>query len=310
MMYRILILLALAALVLSACQAANPTFELYSSADKADGGYTSSQPASEPPAAAPSEQEASSRNISTGSLEVKRIVIKNAEISLIVDDPVSSLDRLSQMAERMGGYVVSANVYQQRIAGGNEVPQASLTIRVPAESLNDALAQIEAETSRPLMNKNINSQDVTSTYVDLQSRLRNLEVAEAQLQEIMSSAKKTEEVLSVYSQLTNVRSEIEVIKGQIQYYDQASSLSSISIQLVANEAVQPVTIAGWEPTGVAKSALQSLVNSLQTLATGLIWLGIKFLPLAVIILLPPFVLIKALLTMRRRTRRAAGPSAG
>jgi hypothetical protein len=309
MMHRILILLSLAAVVLSACQAASPSYEMYSSTNKVEDGYSYSDPA-EPPAAAPAEQEAGSRNISTGSLEVKRIVIKNAEISLIVDDPVSSLDSLSQMAERMGGYVVSANVYQQRIAGGNEVPQASLTIRVPAERLNEALTQIEAETSRPLINKNINSQDVTSTYVDLQSRLRNLEVAEAQLQEIMSSAKKTEEVLSVYSQLTNVRSEIEVIKGQIQYYDQASSLSSISIQLVANEAVQPVTIAGWEPTGVAKSALQSLINSLQALATGLIVLVIYILPLAVIILLPPFVLIKILLTMRRRTRQAAGPSAG
>ena len=56
----------------------------------------------------------------------------------------------------------------------------------------------------------------------------------------MEEATKTEDVLSVFNQLTQVREQIEVIKGQMQYYEQSAALSSISVELYANAAVQPV----------------------------------------------------------------------
>ena len=56
---------------------------------------------------------------------------------------------------------------------------------------------------------------MTSDYTDLQSRLRNLEDAEEQLRTIMDSAFNTEDVLTVYNRLVEVREQIEVIKGQI-----------------------------------------------------------------------------------------------
>jgi hypothetical protein len=109
----------------------------------------------------------------------------------------------------------------------------------------------------------VNSQDVTAEYTDLNSKLVNLEAAEKQLQEIMDSANRTEDVLSVYSQLVATREQIEVIKGQMKYYEQSAALSAISVQLIANAAMQPITIGGWQPVGVA-SFLQSLIH-LQSL---------------------------------------------
>ena len=49
----------------------------------------------------------------------------------------------------------------------------------------------------------------------------------------------------------------------MKYYEQSAALSSISIQLIANAAMQPLTIAGWQPGGVAKQALQSLIKAHQ-----------------------------------------------
>jgi hypothetical protein len=108
----------------------------------------------------------------------ERIVIKNAREEIVVDQPDQSMDRISQMAEEMGGFVVSANLYQATLDSGEEVPRASITIRVPAERLDEALARIEAESDQLPRNKTIEP-DVTSEYTDLQSRLRNLEAAVA-----------------------------------------------------------------------------------------------------------------------------------
>ncbi len=232
----------------------------------------------------------------------ERIVIKNAEISIVVSDPVVTMDAINRMAEELGGYVVSSNQYQTELESGAKVPRASTTIRVPAEKLNDVLANIRKMSERPVLSETINSQDVTKEYTDLQSRLRNLEAAETQLTKIMDSATKTEDVMSVYNQLVDVREKIEVIKGQIKYYDQSAALSAVSVDLLANEAVQPLTIGSWQPEGVAKSALQALINTLKFLANLVIWM-IIFLAPVLLVLYIVFFLPLSFVWRRWRARR-------
>jgi large-conductance mechanosensitive channel len=173
---------------------------------------------------------------------------------------------------------------------------------VPAENLDEALAQIEAESDRVPLRKNINSQDVTSDYTDLQSRLTNLEAAEAQLMEIMESANRTEDVLNVFDQLTSVRGQIEVLKGQIQYLENSARLSAISVELIPNEVIQPISIGGWEPVGVVKDAVQSLIVALQGLINIVIWFALFILPIVLIIGLPLYLIIRAVRNRRRRKK--------
>ncbi len=215
--------------------------------------------------------------------QIERIVIKNASLSIVVNDPSASLDSISGLADELGGFVVSANMYHRQLESGLEVPQASITIRVPVDKLTQAINRIKAESSQAPQSENITSQDVTGEYTDLESRLRNLEAAEAQLTEIMGSANRTEDVLNVYNQLVQVREQIEVIKGQIKYYRESADMSAISVELIANEAVQPLTVGGWQPVGVAKDAVQALINTMKFLANAAIWLVIFALPVALVI---------------------------
>jgi hypothetical protein len=246
-------------------------------------------------------------SVSDQAANGERLVIKNADLQVVVEDPVVSLDELSRMAERMGGFVVSSNLYQTRLESGAEVPQASITLRVPAERLGEALSEIEAGANR-VVSRNESGQDVTQEYTDLQSRLRNLEQAESQLREIMEDARQTEDVLSVYNQLVQVREEIEVIKGRIQYFEQSAAFSAINVNLIADAAVQPLSIGGWQPTGVARAALQALINSLQLLASAAIWLVIYVLPTLVVLLIPLWLLWRGFRSWRRR-RKASRPAA-
>ena len=243
--------------------------------------------------------------VSPGSsqAQAERLVIKNASLSIIVDDPVKVMDSITQLADELGGFVVSANLSETFLDSGVKVPSANITIRVPAELFNDALRRIKAETTELPQYENINSQDVTSEYTDLASRLRNLESAEAKLNEIMDEAIRTEDVLSVYNQLVQVREQIELIKGQMKYYEESAAMSAISVELVANEAVQPLTIGGWQPVGTAKDAIQALINTLKVLGNFVIWAVLFLLPVLGVLYII-FVLPLSLLWRAWRRRRA------
>jgi hypothetical protein len=169
-----------------------------------------------------------------------------------------------------------------------EVPYATITISIPAEKLDEALAKIKAMVADPkkdILSEKMSSQNVTKEYVDLDSRLKNLEKADERLTSIMAQAVKTEDVLAVYNQLTQVEEQMEVIKGQMKYYEQSAANSTLTINLQAQETIKPVTVAGWEPTGVARDAVQALLNTLKVIANIAIWLIIYILPLGVILAL-------------------------
>ncbi|MEK7311792.1 MAG: DUF4349 domain-containing protein, partial [Chloroflexota bacterium] len=122
----------------------------------------------------------------------ERLVIKNANLSVVVDNPEATVDAVTQMVESMGGFVVSVNTYKTTYGPeATSATQANMTIRVPGEKLNEALKQIKAMAVE-VRSENISGQDVTAEYTDLKSRLKNLEAAEKQLQSIMEEATKTE----------------------------------------------------------------------------------------------------------------------
>lgn len=286
-----IILLLIGILVLSGCAAAQAPRE-EPAYDQSMGAAPAAPPA---PEIAREAEGITSQSVANAQ-DVERIVIKNGNLSIVVIDPPQSMDAISQMAQEMGGFVVSANLYKEQLSSGIEVPRASITIRVPAERMDEAMRRIRGQSKQDPLSENVNSQDVTSEYVDLQSRLKNLEAAEVELTAIMQEATKTEDVLAVYNQLVSIREQIEVIKGQIKYYDESAALSSISIELIADEAVQPIEIGGWQPQGVLKNAVEALIRSLQFLANAIIWIVIYVLPvlalLFVIFVLPPLLLFR------------------
>jgi hypothetical protein len=252
---------------------------------------------------AEAEESTAFNGAGVSAAPVERMVIKNADLSVVVLDPVEKMDAIAAMAEEMGGFVVNSNVWQNTLSNGAKVPHASISIRVPAERLEEALERIKTGVGE-ILSENVSGQDVTSEYTDLSSRLRNLEAAEAQLQEIMDEATKTEDVLQVYNNLVNVREQIEVIKGQMQYYEQAAAMSMISVDISGDEEAQPLQIGGWQPGGVAKDAIETMVDTLQWLGNVAIWVGLCVLPIGIIVGIPLFFAGRAGLRFRRRRKVA------
>jgi hypothetical protein len=290
-------------LLLSACaSAASPEAMLAADVDN----FASGSPGFEEEAVFEEGAESNSGGFSGSQAAVERIVIRNADMTVVVLDPATSSDTIAAMAEDFGGFVVSANVYQASAGESITTTQASITIRVPSERLEEALERIASDAVE-VRNESVSGEDVTQQYTDLGSRLTNLEAAEVQLREIMASAFETDDVLRVFDDLTRVREEIELIKGQRQYFEEAARLSRISVQLIPDALAQPLQFGGWQPEGTAKSAVEALVTALQFIADAAIWGLICIIPVGLILGLPGFFVGRAFLRRRRakKMRRAA-----
>jgi len=231
----------------------------------------------------PSSEEVKNSFLAQGQ---ERLVIKNADLAIVVKDPETRMNEISDLAVEMGGFVVSSNLYQSYYGPNSiEVPGANVTIRVPSERLDEALEKIK-EGSSDVQYENISGQDVTSQYVDLQSQLSAKQAAEKKLLEILDKAEQAEDVLAIYLQVQSVQTEIEVLKGQIKYYEESAALSVVSVTLIAEETVQPVEIGGWKLQGTANDAIQDLIYFTQGFTQFLIRLVLSILPAMILIAIP------------------------
>ncbi len=230
--------------------------------------------------------------------QVERIVLKTAEISISVAKPHDSMKEISEMASRLGGFVVNSYTWKDEdYSSGRSYEKATITIRVPAEKLDSTLAEIRAMSANGIdgvISESQSGQDVTSDFVDSESRLRNLQAAEAQLVELMDNTTDLENTMEVFRELTNIRGQIEVLQGHINYLREAADLSSIAITLVAEASLQPIEIGGWKPQGVVRESLERLVRSFQGLVDFLIRFSIAWLPFLIPLGVIVYFVMKAL----------------
>jgi hypothetical protein len=134
--------------------------------------------------------------------------------------------------------------------------------------------------------------------VDLESRLSNAEATEAQFLSLLNQAEDVEDILIIYERLSQIRGEIEQIKGRMQYLERTAAMSQISISLWP-EGSSSSLVGYWSAGGVFSSALRGLITFGQWLLSVTIWLVI-FSPIWGLV-----ILLIILLRRRRRAKKAA-----
>jgi hypothetical protein len=239
----------------------------------------------------------------------ERMVIQTATMRVSVADTVEAMNATTALAKSMGGYVVSSDRYSDTTYNKVTYTRTSITIRVPAAKLEEAMQKIRelsADGKNGVLSESLSGEDVTSDFVDSSSRLRNLKAAEEQLVKLMENTDDLEATMSVFRELTNIRGQIEVMEGHIKYLQESSALSSISVDVVAEASLQPIEIGGWKPEGVAKDALKNLIRMFQDLVDFLIRFGIQCLPFLIPLGIGLYFLIRAIKksAAKRRARKA------
>jgi hypothetical protein len=146
-------------------------------------------------------------------------------MSMVVNDVADTIDEIANLAEDIGGYVVSSRRWQddERLAG-------SIAIRVPADDFGDVMAILRA-MAVDVTHEDTSASDVTEEYIDLGAGLKNLEATEEQYVRLMERAEDVEDVLAVQRELSKTRDEIERTKGRMQYLERTAATSLIDVRL-------------------------------------------------------------------------------
>jgi hypothetical protein len=229
----------------------------------------------------------------------ERKLVFNGDMSLQVEKVPDAMSAARTWAEGHGGFVDSENT----TAGGEgEAPSGTMSLRVPREQYEASRTFLRGLAKVVLVDHSAR-QDVTGQYADLQARLKNLQAAETELQELLRTTRegggKSEDVLNVFNRLTEVRGQIDQLQAQLDTMSEQVALSTVNVSFVSPPASAATVSQGWQPGAVFQRALADLVLGLEALANVAIYLVVTapfWIALAVVV----WLAYRVLRRLRRR----------
>ena len=178
--------------------------------------------------------------------QARRYIIRNARLSLVVQDIDEAVGQLQEETGRMNGYVSALDIYtisDDRRAG-------NITLRIPEERFDQALETFKAMGRT--RNEQFDTDDVTRQYIDMEARIANLEAQEQRLRELLEIAETVEDILKVEAELSRIRGNLEAMQGDFKYLQERVRYSTFQIRLEERDPrTQVVTDGGgsWERLG-------------------------------------------------------------
>lgn len=213
-------------------------------------------------------------------VDVPRQLIRTGFLTFETDNLKEASQFLNEQVKKFDAYIANEDEFTDhgRIS-------RTINIRVPVDSFDELVAAI-TDFAGHLEQKNINQEDVTQQYVDIEARLRNKRELEKRFLELLQKATKVEELIQVEAQLANVRAEIESLEMQMQHLTKRIDYSTL---VVTYYQKQTATRAFGNRLG---NALQA---GWQNLVSFLIWM-ISVWPFVIIAI----ALLFLFLSRRRR----------
>ena len=223
-------------------------------------------------------------------------LIRTLYLDAETEDMDTLLPKVEEKTAELGGYIEGREIYNGSSYSGSRYRRASLTIRIPAEKLDEFVSQV-SEHSNIVSNRET-TEDVTLKYVATESRVKALQTEQDRLLELLAKAETMDDLLKIESRLTDVRAELEEVTSQLKLYDNLVDYGTIHLEL--NEVVEytePEPDSGWVRMG------KGFVKSLKDVGN-----GFKEFFIFLIAALPYLVVIAAiatgiLLLIKRRIKK-------
>lgn len=216
-----------------------------------------------------------------------RKIIKNAEMTVQTKTFDAFVEELNKKINSLGGYVQSSSVHGNSYsASGNR--SAQYTVRIPAESLEEFKNGVSSLGNVTYYNESV--KDVTTSYVDTESRIKALETEQTTLLELLTKSENLDAILKVQERLSEVNYQLESYKSQLRTYDSLISYSTIKIDVCEVERVTtiPSKQTLWQRIS------NDFGNNIKDILTGagdiFVWL-VGSVPYLVLLAIPTVVII-------------------
>ena len=230
-----------------------------------------------------------------------RKIIKTYDITMETKNYNSARDLIVVTANSLGGYVSDSTEKDTVNYNNKKSRKATFTVRIPSEKVEEYVNTIAKDVS--VLSKKLSTQDITTSYYDLESQLESLLEQEARIKKLMDEATNYSYLLQLDDKLTSIRTQINNINKQIQVYDKSVALSYVYITL--DEVVEYTEIVEEDPTfgsRVAEAFVGTFRNFwafCQDFFVTLIWM------LPVIIIAAAIIVITVVLKKKKRTKLEA-----
>ena len=212
----------------------------------------------------------------------ERKLIRKIYLSTETEDMDALLAAIDGKVSALGGYMESREVYTgSRYASYDSRRHADLVIRIPKDKLDEFVAHVGKESN--ITSSNETSDDVTLTYVAVQSRMTALQKEEARLLELIDKAANLSELLELEKRLTELRTDLENVTSQLLLYDNLVDFGTIEISISEVQKLTPVQEPGFF-NRIGSGFMESLRN---------LWTFLKELAIFLVVASPYLVTIGA-----------------
>ena len=172
-------------------------------------------------------------------------IIKTVNMNTETKEYDRAITELERLITENGGFIESSSSNGQSLhQSGVYQRTAKYTIRIPAEKL-----EVFLSASQQLLNvtySHVGSQNVTTEYYDMQSRLEVLRTERDALNAMLEKADTVDNMLMIRDRLYNVIEEIEAYETQLRLYDSLVAYSTV--HMTVDEVVEYTRIIEQEPT--------------------------------------------------------------
>lgn len=228
------------------------------------------------------ESGISSISENTAALPEGQKIITTLDIYAQTENMDPLLEQINGKITQLGGYMEAQEIYNGSSYNDSyRYRNAYLTIRIPADQLDGFVAMVKEKAN--VVRQNTSTENVTLTYVGVQSRITALETEQARLLELLEQAENMEDLLLIEARLTEVQAELENYTSQMRVLDNKINYSTIYLEL---EEVKEYTPVEDEPDTVWQRIGKGLKKNLKNIGEGFVdffvWL-IVALPYLVII---------------------------
>lgn len=160
-------------------------------------------------------------------------IIYSAEATVETTDFEDSLQELSDLISKYGGWVESSSVngsnYYDRSRGHASTRSADYTVRIPSDKFSLLMGSLSEIGNVPYTYTY--SENVTAQYYDVQARLTAYTTQETRLLEMMEKAETVSDVITIEDRLTQLRYEIESLQSTLNNWDRQVSYSTVSVSV-------------------------------------------------------------------------------
>lgn len=229
--------------------------------------------------------------------------IITVNMSAETEDLDALMEALNGKISGLGGYVEDQDSYNGSMYSSRRYRSASLTIRVPAERVDEFTAEMSGIAN--VVSTSLSREDITLRYVSTESRVAALQTEEARLLELMEQAETMADLLEIESRLTDVRYELENRASQLRLYDNQVDYATIYLSIDEVQEYTPVE----EPT-VWERISGGFVSSIKGVGNGLLDLLVWVLAKSpYLVILGGVTAGVVVLVKKRKARKAAKKAA-